>query len=158
MNIQPHRLRTRSHRARASTAVVLLTLGAFSASLLGATAASADATVHTLVQSPEAYGPYLSSQSGGVAANVYFTISCYVTGDTVTGPYGSENVWDLVSSGPSGYVSTGGFVPDADVYTDSDSPVVPHCSTALGKDHRKQPGQRPQRPRNWHRARHPAPW
>jgi uncharacterized protein YraI len=114
-------------------------VGALGATTLDTPAALADPTVHTLVEgTPEAWAPYVSSTSNNLHRNTYITISCYLTGDTVTGPYGSENVWDLVSGGSpaggsGGDVETGTFVPDADIYTGSNSPVVPRCSTALGQ-------------------------
>jgi uncharacterized protein YraI len=123
----------RTRRARALAIVGLVITGSLTAAVVNSPAARADATVHTLVLASMAYAPYQGSESGGIAANVGFTISCYVTGDSVTGPYGSENVWDLISGGNPGYVSVGLFVPDADVWTGSNSPVVPRCSTALGK-------------------------
>jgi uncharacterized protein YraI len=94
--------------------------------------------VHTLVaHAPEAWAPYLASPSGHLTYSDFnITISCYLTGDTATGPYGSENVWDEVSggevSGGTG-LQVGTFVPDADLYTGSNSPIVPPCSTALGQ-------------------------
>lgn len=125
MKIQLHKPRVRTRLTRVLTALAL-TVGALGIGVLGATAASADATVQTLVKTPMSWGPYLSSPYGSIDPGLSFTIKCYVTGDTVSGPYGSENVWDMESVG-------GDFVPDADVYTGSNSPVVPHCSTALGQ-------------------------
>jgi uncharacterized protein YraI len=86
---------------------------------------------------PESWGPYQSSTSGHLTYNEFnVTISCYLTGDSVTGPYGSENVWDELSggmvSGGTGF-QIGTFVPDADLYTGSNSPIVPPCSTTLGQ-------------------------
>src|SRR5579884_3026001 len=128
------RISTRGIRVSGRTARTLsalaLTLAAVGAGVAGATSASADATVHTIAQATTAYAPYLSSQDGGMAANIYFSISCYLTGDNVSGPYGTENVWDLISS-PYGtpYVNSGPFIPDGDVYPGSNSPVVPRCPT-----------------------------
>jgi uncharacterized protein YraI len=128
MHFKPHRPRALSRRARVLSAILLLAAGAVAAS---ATAASADPLVYTLVQTPETYGPSLSSQGGALPAGASFDISCYVTGQTVSGPDGSENIWDLTDSSPYDY--SVGFVPDADVYTGSNSPVVPRCSNlALG--------------------------
>jgi hypothetical protein len=45
-------------------------------------------------------------------------ISCYKRGTTVTGTYGTSNIWDKVGSG---------YVADAYVYTGSDTPVAPAC-------------------------------
>jgi hypothetical protein len=73
----------------------------------------------------------VSSESGGeIPKGASFNISCYMTGDTVSGPYGPENVWDVTLGSPYDYAV--GFVPDADVYTGSNSPVVPRCSAAIG--------------------------
>jgi hypothetical protein len=138
MKLKPRTPRARSRQTQALAATVLLVMGAFSVSLLNSPAAHADPTVHTIVEgTPEAWAPYLSSKSNNLHINTNITISCYLTGDTVNGPYGSENVWDLVSGGSpaggsGGDVETGTFVPDADIYTGSNSPVVPRCSTALG--------------------------
>lgn len=130
MNILPRRPRARAGRAQALAAVGLLISGALGVGVLEAPAASADPNVHTIVQStPESWAPYLSSTWSDLAINDPITISCYLTGDTVTGPYGSENVWDMVSGG---YGASGYLVPDADVYTGSDSPVVPPCSATRG--------------------------
>ena len=58
-----------------------------------------------------------------LAAGAVISFSCYTAGGAVTGPYGTETAWDRLSSG--------GFVPDADIYTGLNSPTVPQCS-ALG--------------------------
>jgi hypothetical protein len=56
----------------------------------------------------------------GLAANyAKVTIECYVTGDTVTGKFGTSNIWDRI--GPGHYVS------DTYLQTGSDSPVAPLC-------------------------------
>lgn len=51
-------------------------------------------------------------------------VYCYGTGQTVTGKYGTSNVWDYVrtSSGKLGMIS------DTYIYTGSDKPVVPDCN------------------------------
>lgn len=46
-------------------------------------------------------------------------IVCYVKGQSVTGPYGTETIWDLSSDR---YYCT-----DAWLWTDSNGAVVPHC-------------------------------
>jgi uncharacterized protein YraI len=133
MTDQPRRPRSRSRRTRILAAVGLLFGGTLGVGVLNATTASADAGAHTIVDfTTEASGPYLTSGRILIGSGIDITISCYVTGQSVTGPYGSENVWDLVSGGPAG-VETGAFVPDAQIYTGSNSPVVPQCSTALGE-------------------------
>ena len=137
MTTKPRRPRTRSRRAQALATIGLIIIGSLSAAVLNTPDALADPTAHTLQSTPESWAPYTSSTSNNLPANTNITISCYLTGDTVTGQYGSENVWDLLSGGSpigtsGGDVETGTFVPDADVYTGSNSPVVPRCSTALG--------------------------
>ncbi|MEU0618325.1 SH3 domain-containing protein [Streptomyces albogriseolus] len=46
-------------------------------------------------------------------------IYCQTTGTTVTGPYGTSNIWDNISSGQ--------YVSDAYVQTGSDGYVAPRC-------------------------------
>ncbi|KDN20169.1 hypothetical protein [Amycolatopsis rifamycinica] len=56
----------------------------------------------------------------GLAANyAKVNIECYVEGDTVTGKFGTGNIWDRI--GPGHYVS------DTYLQTGSDQPVAPHC-------------------------------
>ncbi|MGW3963909.1 hypothetical protein ACWED2_29115 [Amycolatopsis sp. NPDC005003] len=56
----------------------------------------------------------------GLAANyAKVNIECYVEGDTVTGKFGTSNIWDRI--GPNNYVS------DTYLQTGSDDPVAPHC-------------------------------
>ena len=56
----------------------------------------------------------------GLAANyAKVNIECYVEGDTVTGKFGTGNIWDRI--GPDNYVS------DTYLQTGSDKPVAPHC-------------------------------
>jgi uncharacterized protein YraI len=134
MTIQQHETPARNRRARTLGALSVLIAGVISAVVMNAPAAMADPTVHTLGTGADEYwAPYQSNTifSGFINANTNITISCYLTGDSVTGPYGAENVWDLVSGGSG--VQVGSFVPDADIYTGSNSPVVPTCGTALGQ-------------------------
>jgi hypothetical protein len=46
-------------------------------------------------------------------------ISCQTTGTSVTGTYGTSNIWDKIG--------TGRYVPDAYIYTGSDGRVAPNC-------------------------------
>jgi hypothetical protein len=56
----------------------------------------------------------------GLAANyAKVTIECYTTGDTVTGKFGTSNIWDRIGSGH--------YVSDTYLQTGSDSPVAPLC-------------------------------
>jgi hypothetical protein len=68
--------------------------------------------------------PYWNNSSfvGSIDVDTEITISCHLPGDTVTGPYESENGWDMVSGSPDVQVDTGTFVPDAYIYTGSNSP------------------------------------
>lgn len=50
------------------------------------------------------------------------TILCQATGGSVTGTYGTSNIWDMIGDG--------GFVSDAYVYTGSDGTVAPACQYA----------------------------
>lgn len=139
MNLVPRRPRSRTRLVRALTSVVVLASATLSAGLLSASAAHADVAVHTIVPNvTEAWGPYQSSVIGEIIDNgSNITISCYVTGQSVSGPYGTENVWDEVSGGTDlnsgASVETGVFAPDADLWTGSNTPVVPPCGTALGQ-------------------------
>ncbi|KUL40147.1 SH3 domain-containing protein [Streptomyces regalis] len=47
-------------------------------------------------------------------------IFCQTPGTTVTGPYGTSNIWDNIDDGE--------FVSDAYVNTGSDGYIRPHCS------------------------------
>ena len=53
-------------------------------------------------------------------ANSPLWIVCYVTGQLITGPYGSTNIWDLSDDGY--------YYTDAWLYTGSNNPVVPPCA------------------------------
>ncbi|TVX86913.1 SH3 domain-containing protein [Paenibacillus agilis] len=52
--------------------------------------------------------------------NVY--LYCYDRGQTVTGKYGTSNVWNWAY-----YNGKFGYISDTYVYTGSDQPVVPKC-------------------------------
>lgn len=65
-------------------------------------------------------GPGTSFSIVGTLANgTKVTISCQTTGTTVTGTYGTSNLWNRIGSGR--------YVPDAYVYTGSDGRVAPNC-------------------------------
>jgi hypothetical protein len=52
-------------------------------------------TTYDRSSTPESWAPYLSSTSGAYTlAGAQLDIHCYLTGDSVTGPYGTENIWD----------------------------------------------------------------
>lgn len=54
-------------------------------------------------------------------------IACVAYGPAVTGPYGTETIWDRVS-----YNGVTGYVSDAWMYTGSNGAVAPACGTAVG--------------------------
>ena len=47
------------------------------------------------------------------------SISCQTTGTSISGTYGTSNIWDKTGSGR--------YVPDAYIYTGSDGRVAPNC-------------------------------
>jgi len=55
---------------------------------------------------------------GSVADGTYVTITCQKRGQTVSGTYGSSNLWDKIG---------GGYIADAYVSTGSDGQVAPSC-------------------------------
>ncbi|GAA4155212.1 peptidoglycan DD-metalloendopeptidase family protein [Actinomadura keratinilytica] len=59
-----------------------------------------------------------SSAIGSVPDGGTVYLTCYRRGTTVTGTYGTSNLWNKVGAG---------YVADAYVYTGSDGPVVPAC-------------------------------
>ncbi len=56
---------------------------------------------------------------GSVADGASVSILCQTTGSSVTGTYGTSNLWDMIGSG--------GFIADAYVYTGSDGQIAPSC-------------------------------
>lgn len=137
MALRFHRPRTR--RARVLAVVGLVIIGTFSTTVVRTPTAHAEASVYALQDTAEYWGPSLNASGAIQDAGGYINddegifISCYVTGQTVSGHFGSENVWDEVSGAPYNQVATGGFVPDAYVYTGSNSPVVPRCPGVVGQ-------------------------
>lgn len=59
---------------------------------------------------------------GTIAAKTTVSFHCFVAGQDVTGQYSTEDLWDALDSG--------GFVPDALVFTDSNHAVVPACPSS----------------------------
>lgn len=55
---------------------------------------------------------------GSVADGTYVTITCQKRGQTVSGTYGSSNLWDKIGAG---------YIADAYVSTGSDGQVAPSC-------------------------------
>ncbi len=56
---------------------------------------------------------------GSLADGAQVTIQCQTTGTSVTGTYGTSNLWNRIGSGR--------FIPDAYTYTGSDGRVAPNC-------------------------------
>jgi uncharacterized protein YraI len=136
MRVKPRVTRPGIRRTRTLAAAVLLLAGALGVSLPSASAAQPRTTASgtTLVANLALdWGPNTDSPTGGTIADagssVY--IQCYATGQSVSGPYGTENIWDYAGPGqPAGPDEIGvGWLPDADVYTGSNSAVVPACSS-----------------------------
>jgi hypothetical protein len=59
---------------------------------------------------------------GTLPNNTPVSIYCFVAGQPVSGPYGTEDLWDALTNG--------GYVPDALIYTGSNSAVVPACPSS----------------------------
>jgi hypothetical protein len=59
---------------------------------------------------------------GSVPVGTTVSFDCFVAGQDVSGPYGTEDLWDALDSG--------GYIPDALVFTGSNSAVVPACPSA----------------------------
>jgi hypothetical protein len=56
---------------------------------------------------------------GSLADGAGVNIICQTTGTSVSGTYGTSNIWDRIGSGR--------YVPDAYIYTGSDGRVAPNC-------------------------------
>jgi uncharacterized protein YraI len=109
----------RARTFAALTAAMFTTLVVFAGP-----AAAATGTVHTSGPSLNVRsGPHTSSTVvGSVANGATITIDCQTHGDTVTGRYGTSNIWDHIP-GKHGYVT------DTYVYTGSDGLVAPLCGS-----------------------------
>jgi hypothetical protein len=59
---------------------------------------------------------------GCVPQNTTINIQCTAQGNAVTGPYGTETIWDRTT-----YNGTPGFVADAWVYTGTNNAAAPAC-------------------------------
>ncbi|WP_328694489.1 peptidase [Streptomyces phaeochromogenes] len=55
-----------------------------------------------------------------LAVGAHVPISCQRPGETISGPYGTTNIWDNIANGQ--------YVSDAYVNTGSDGYVAPRCS------------------------------
>lgn len=94
-----------------------------------ATATLAAATTATVRYYPVAPGYRLNVRSGPgtsypivrvLAEGAQVAILCQTPGTTVTGPYGTTNIWDCIYSGE--------YVSDAYVKTGSDGYIRPRCA------------------------------
>ncbi len=120
---------TRAARSRAAR-VGLASLGATMAGVLlfSGSAAAASGTVHTNSGASVNVhsGPHTSDTVvGSVASGASVTIDCQTHGTTVTGKYGTSNIWDHIP-GKHGYIT------DTYVYTGSDGTVAPACGSSGG--------------------------
>ena len=108
--------------------------------------ASASGTVNTAGASLTVRsGPHVGSTAvGSLADGASITIDCQTYGDTVTGTYGTSNIWDHVPA-------KGGYVSDTYVYTGSDTLVAPLCG---GTPTQSCSGSGPGQPANLRRGGH----
>lgn len=111
--------RRRLRRLVAVCVCAIVALGAAAAPASAATGTVRTAgSALTVRSTPSTSATVLRSVANGST----ITISCQTYGTTVTGTYGTTNVWDKLS--------TGGYVSDAYVFTGSDGLVAPLCSDA----------------------------
>ncbi|MEU8529652.1 MULTISPECIES: SH3 domain-containing protein [Streptomyces] len=91
-------------------------------------AESAEATASSL-RYPIAPGTRVNVRSGpgtkyrivrSLPPGSYVNVYCQTPGETITGPYGTTNIWDNIANGE--------FVSDAYVKTGRDGYVAPRCS------------------------------
>lgn len=106
--------------------VIAIALFAFStnvfASVMYYTVSTSSGVPVNMRSGPGTSYPIMASIPSGTKVPVY----CYKTGTTVTGKYGTSNIWDQVAYTVNG-VTNIGYVSDTYVYTGSDSPVVIKC-------------------------------
>ncbi|MFI0929394.1 SH3 domain-containing protein [Streptomyces sp. NPDC021012] len=115
--------------AAAALGLVLVTAGGSSAAELAAYR-TAPAAALGVARYPIAPGYRVNVRSGpgtkyesvrllplGASVPIY----CQMPGETITGPYGTTNLWDNIASDE--------FVSDAYVHTGSDGYVAPRCGS-----------------------------
>lgn len=87
-------------------------------------AAAASATVHTdaVNLTVRAAATSNSAALGTIADGTVVSISCQTHGETITGKYGTSDVWDYLPG-------RGGYITDTYVYTGSDGLVAPLCTS-----------------------------
>lgn len=109
-------------RLLASLASLIVMIGTAQV-VMGSPARAATAGGHTLAALTVRSGPGdVNSSVGSLGSGVTVTLRCHVVGARVSGPYGAEDIWDELDSG--------GFVPDALIYTGSNTAVVGDCPSA----------------------------
>ena len=115
-------MRTRLRRWGAAGAAVALLALALSAVTAGPALATTGKTIGS-GSVPVDSGPGSGNSAlASIAVGTTVSFSCFVAGQDVTGPYGTEDLWDALDSG--------GYVPDALIFTGSNSAVVPACPSA----------------------------
>jgi uncharacterized protein YraI len=89
----------------------------------GAAFASVTGTVHTAGAALNIRsGPSTTvGVTGSVANGASVTVSCQIYGQSVSGTYGTSNIWDKIS---------GGYVSDTYIYTGADGIVTGLCGSA----------------------------
>ncbi|MDN3297709.1 hypothetical protein QWM81_27465 [Streptomyces ficellus] len=94
-----------------------------------ATAEAVETTTYTVKRYPVAPGYRLNVRNGPgtnyqvikvLPEGVRVPINCQKPGETITGPYGTTNLWDNIANGQ--------YVSDAYVNTGSDGYVAVRCS------------------------------
>ncbi len=126
--MSPSRLLVAPLRRVAIAVPIVTMLFAGISSSTPASAASATGTVHTSgidlnVRSTPSTG---ASVVGSVADGAQITIDCQTYGSSVSGTYGTSDIWDHLPA-------KGGYVSDTYVYTGSDTMVAPLCSGTTTK-------------------------
>ncbi|TVT18322.1 hypothetical protein FNH05_35585 [Amycolatopsis rhizosphaerae] len=114
----------RSRTLKRMAAAIAMTAAAVLAGAAPALAAAG--TVHTdsgLPLTVRAAPSTSASAVGSVANGTAVTIGCQSNGETVTGKYGTSDIWDYLPA-------SNGYVSDTYVYTGSDGRVAPDCAGA----------------------------
>jgi uncharacterized protein YraI len=62
---------------------------------------------------------------GNIPAGTVVKLACHVTGQSVTGPFGTSTIWNRIADGQGFPV---GYLADSHLFTGSDDPVVPGCA------------------------------
>jgi hypothetical protein len=106
-----------------SLLAVVLTLLAWAVVVASSSSAATGAVVSTVPVVQVRSGPGDSNALvQTIAAGSTVSFHCYVAGEPSTGPYGTEDLWDALDGG--------GYVPDALIYTHSNTAIVPACPSS----------------------------